>query len=275
MAGLDERTRWEPAEAERAIFERWLESGLFARRAGRDGGRELLDRDPAAERHRRAAHGPRAQRLGAGHADPLQPHARPPHALDARHGPRRHRDADAGREAARARGHDPRGDRPRGVRRARLEVARGVRRDHLQAVPAARRVVRLRARALHAGRGLRARGAEGLRRPLRQGPDLPRQPDRQLGPGLALGDLRPRGRGARGHRHALPRRLPAGLRRRRRSRSPRCGRRRCWPTPRSRCTRTTSATRGWSARRRSCRSSAAGCGSSPTRTSSPSSARAR
>ena len=30
MAGLDERTRWEPAEAERAIFERWLDSGLFA-----------------------------------------------------------------------------------------------------------------------------------------------------------------------------------------------------------------------------------------------------
>src|ERR1044072_6028737 len=29
MAGLDERTRWEPAEAERAIFERWLDSGLF------------------------------------------------------------------------------------------------------------------------------------------------------------------------------------------------------------------------------------------------------
>ncbi|HZB76238.1 MAG TPA: valine--tRNA ligase [Solirubrobacteraceae bacterium] len=30
MAGLDERTRWEPAEAERGIFARWLESGLFA-----------------------------------------------------------------------------------------------------------------------------------------------------------------------------------------------------------------------------------------------------
>ena len=30
MSGLDERTRWEPADAERAIFERWLESGLFA-----------------------------------------------------------------------------------------------------------------------------------------------------------------------------------------------------------------------------------------------------
>jgi valyl-tRNA synthetase len=30
MSGLGERTRWEPADAERAIFERWLESGLFA-----------------------------------------------------------------------------------------------------------------------------------------------------------------------------------------------------------------------------------------------------
>jgi valyl-tRNA synthetase len=29
MADLQERTRWEPAEAERPIFERWLESGLF------------------------------------------------------------------------------------------------------------------------------------------------------------------------------------------------------------------------------------------------------
>ncbi len=30
MNGLEGRTRWEPAEAERAIFERWLGSGLFA-----------------------------------------------------------------------------------------------------------------------------------------------------------------------------------------------------------------------------------------------------
>jgi valyl-tRNA synthetase len=29
MSDLQERTRWEPAEAERPIFERWLESGLF------------------------------------------------------------------------------------------------------------------------------------------------------------------------------------------------------------------------------------------------------
>src|SRR5918911_946481 len=29
MSDLKERTRWEPAEAEAAIFERWLDSGLF------------------------------------------------------------------------------------------------------------------------------------------------------------------------------------------------------------------------------------------------------
>src|SRR3569833_2744220 len=29
MSALEGRTRWEPAEAEAPIFERWLESGLF------------------------------------------------------------------------------------------------------------------------------------------------------------------------------------------------------------------------------------------------------
>ena len=29
MTGLEDRTRWEPAEAERPIFERWLQSGLL------------------------------------------------------------------------------------------------------------------------------------------------------------------------------------------------------------------------------------------------------
>ena len=68
-----------------------------------------------------------------------------------------------------------------------------------------------------------------------QGLHLPRQLHGQLGPGLALGDLRPRGREPRGHRHALRDRLPARGRRRARSPSPRCARRRCSPTPRSRC----------------------------------------
>ena len=89
MSDLQERTRWEPAEAEARIFARWLESGLFHPEPDRDGGRELLDRGPAAERHRRAAHGPRAQRLGPGHADPLPPDAGPAHEVDARHRPRR------------------------------------------------------------------------------------------------------------------------------------------------------------------------------------------
>ena len=69
-------------------------------------------------------------------------------------------------------------------------------------------------------------------------------------PGPALGDLRPRGRGARGRRrHAVLDRLPAGLRRAASSSSRRCARRRCSPTPRSPCTPTTSATRTSSARR--------------------------
>ena len=75
---------------------------------------------------------------------------------------------------------------------------------------------RLRRRALHDRRGLRPRGAEGLRRPLRAGPHLPRQLHGQLGPGPALGDLRPRGGGPRGRRrHAVLDRLSAGRRQRR------------------------------------------------------------
>ena len=61
---------------------------------------------------------------------------------------------------------------------------------------------RLRARALHDGRRLRRRGAARLRRPVREGLHLPRPLHGQLGSGPRLGDLRPRGRGARGHRHA-------------------------------------------------------------------------
>ena len=131
--------------------------------------------------------------------------------VDPRHRPRRHRHADAGREGARRGGHQPRGARPRGVRRAHVGVDAPVRRHDRRAAQAARLLAGLRQRALHARRRLRRRGDEGLRRPLRQGPDLPRQLHGQLGPGLAERDLRPGGGGARGHRHALLRRLPAGV----------------------------------------------------------------
>ncbi len=216
MADLHERTRFDPTEAEPRILERWLSQRSRAPRTRGIAGRELLDRGPAAERHGRPAHGPRAQRLDPGHAHPHQPDARPAGEVDPRHRPRRDRDAAPGREAAHRGGDVARGARPRGVRAARLGVARGARRPDHRAVQAPRRDARLRGRALHDGRGVRHGGPEGLRRPLRAGPHLPRLLHGQLGSRAALGDLRPRGRGARGRgRHAVLDRLPAGLRRRR------------------------------------------------------------
>ena len=74
---LSSETRFDPAEVEPRITERWLAQRSLPSRARGDAAAELLDRDPAAERHRLAAHGPRAQRLDAGRARPLPPHARP------------------------------------------------------------------------------------------------------------------------------------------------------------------------------------------------------
>ncbi len=154
-------------------------------RGDRHAGRELLDRDPAAERHRRAPHGSRAQRHDAGRAHAQAAHAGPQAlwALGTDH---------AGiatqvvvESSSRAEGTSARGARPRGVRAARLGVAGAVRLDDRRAVQAPRRVVRLRARALHDGRGLRARGLQGLQGPLRQGLHLPRQLHGELGPWLA------------------------------------------------------------------------------------------
>ena len=96
-----------------------------------------------------------------------------------------------------------------------------------------------------------------LRAPVRRGPDLPRQAPGQLGPGAAHRHLRPRG-GERGRKRPLwhfryP--LADGDDGRRRTIwwSPPPGRRPCSATPPWRCTRTTSATATWSARRRRCR----------------------
>ena len=91
----------------RGSSSRWQrERRLRPARRGHAGG-ELLDRDPAAERDRGAAHGPRAQRHGPGRADPDAPDAGPQRALDPRHRPRRDRDPGGGREGA-ARGGDRR-----------------------------------------------------------------------------------------------------------------------------------------------------------------------
>ena len=86
-----------------------------------------------------------------------------------------------------------RGDRARGVRRARLGVGREYGDTINAPVPRARRLARLRGRALHDGRRLRARGDERVRAPLREGPRLPRQLHGQLGPRAS----RPRSRTSR------------------------------------------------------------------------------
>ena len=140
----------------------------------------------------------------------LRAHARAAHQVDLRHRPRRHRDAGAGRAAAR---------RARARRREEIGREAFVERvwewreqygstivEQFKRLGAS---LRLRGRALHDGRGLRARGHQGVRAPLREGPDLPRQLHGQLGPGPALGDLGPRGRAAPGRGHALLDRLPA------------------------------------------------------------------
>ena len=119
MSDLENKTRYDPSEVEPRIVERWLAVGAVPPRAGGHARRELLDRDSAAERDRRAAHGPRAQQLDPGLPDP----------------PRTGCAASATKwilgtdhagiatqtqveRALRAGGHQPRGARPRGVRRA-------------------------------------------------------------------------------------------------------------------------------------------------------------
>ncbi len=89
--------------APKEVEERWLRisgSSASSSTPSRTRGRRLLHhRHPAAQRHRRPAHGPRAQQHLPGHPHPLAPHAGLQHALGARHRPRRHRHAERGRAA--------------------------------------------------------------------------------------------------------------------------------------------------------------------------------
>ena len=135
------------------------------------------------------------------------------HALAAGLRPRRHLDAERRREAADRRGNVAPGDRPRGVPRADLGVARPDRQDdHAPAAPP-RLLARLRARAVHDGRRLRRSGHDVLRAPLGSRLDLRGKPDRQLVPVPPDRALRPRGRARRGRR--CPHLRPLSVRRRR------------------------------------------------------------
>ena len=213
--------------------------GHLQPRAGGRRGRELLDRGAAAERHRRAAHGPRAERrrsrtccirlarmrgrrakwiFGTDHAG--------------------HRHPAPGREAAR--GARARPARSSAARRSSSACGSGASEygatitEQFQALGASLDYAR---RALHDGRRLRAGGARTCSCACTRRGSIYR--DNYMvnwDPGLrsAISDLEVEQRDGRGH--ALHGRLPARVRARARSRSPPCARRRCSPTPRSRCT---------------------------------------
>ena len=94
-----------------------------------------------------------------------------------------------------------------------LGVAQGVRRHHHRPAQAPGLLLRLRARALHLRRRLRARRHQGLRRPVRQGLHLQGHLPRELVPAMRHGHQRPGGRLPRHAGHAQLHPLPGGRRR--------------------------------------------------------------
>ena len=244
-------------------------------RAGGHAGRELLDRRPAAERHGRAAHGPRAQRLDPGHARPLPPHAR------------------AARRSGSSAPTTP------GIA-TQKQVEKPLEAEGTSREAIGPRGVRRRA----CGSGASEYGGTIIEQFKRLGASLDYEDERftlderyatavlkvfvdlydkgsiyrdnymvNWDPGCRLGDLRPRGRGARGRRHAVPRsptRSSDGERRaRRRHGAPRddAGRHRRRRAPRRRALPPPRRPHGDPAARRP-----RACRSSPTSTSRPSSA---
>ena len=99
-AKLEATTRYEPGEVERRLFAGWFEAGYFTPEAGGNGRGELLAGDPAAERHRVAAHGARPQQHDPGRARAARADAGAADEVDPRHRPRRDRHAVGGREGA-------------------------------------------------------------------------------------------------------------------------------------------------------------------------------
>ena len=95
-----------------------------------------------------------------------------------------------------------------------------------------RLLLRLAARALHHGRGLQQRRARGVRAPLRQGPDLPRQPHHQLVPRTATPrSPTPRWSTRSRHSHLWHIRYPRRRTAANASSWPPRGRRPCWAIP--------------------------------------------
>ena len=193
--------------------------------------------DPAAERHRQPAHGPRADLHPAGRADPLAAHAGPRRAVAAGHRSRRHRHSDGGgAPAGRARASRPARAGARGfverVWQWKAESGGTITRQ-LRRLGASLDWPRER---FTMDDGLSAAVREVFVTLHKRGPDLPRPPAGELGPEAADRDLRPRGGepGGQGHPlvfHAIRSRASRDSS----SSSRRRGRRRCWATPRWPC----------------------------------------
>ena len=184
MSELENRTRYEPAEVESRVFERWEEAGLF----------HPEPTGTAEENYSIAVPPPNVTgALHMGHAlngsiqdvlIRLRAHARPAHQVDLRHRPRRHRHPAPGRE---------------GARRARARAKEELGREAF-----IERVWEWREQyGSHDHRAVQARSGASLDyederftmddgyaravlhvfvRPVREGPDLPRQLHGQLGP---------------------------------------------------------------------------------------------
>ena len=236
MSTLEAKTRYDAAEVEPRIVERWLDSGLF-------------HPEPEAtpdENYSIAVPPPNVTgALHMGHAlngsiqdvlDPLPPHAR----RSARSG------SSAPTTPASRRRRRSRSSSRGGHAAARRSAARSSSErvwewreqyggDDHRAVPAARRLARLRRRALHARRALPRGGAEGLRRPLREGPTSTATTTWSTGTrAAARRSPTSRSRTARSSTRSTTSttRSPTA---RDRSPSRPCARRRCSPTPRSPC----------------------------------------
>ncbi len=159
--------------------------------------------DPAAERHRFAAHRAHARAHRDRRYGPLASYARRQHPLASRHRSRGHRHADAGgTETWPGRSRSPQ-NRPRGVRAPRLGVEGAIRRHDQAADDSHRSELRLVARALYARPRPLARRPRGLRPSLRKGPDLPRRVHGELVPALPHRAVGPRGAARPGARQFM------------------------------------------------------------------------
>ena len=144
------------------------------------------------------------------------------------------------------RGHEPRATRARGVRRARVALARGLRRpDHRAAQAPGRLAATTRTSGSRSTTATPARSRTCSSRCTRRATSTATATWSTGTPAAARRSPTSRSRSARSPTRSTTSttRWPRG---RARSRSRPCDRRRCWPTPRSPSIPTTSATRGWS-----------------------------